>query len=81
MTAVDCSTLPDPANGSVSHTTGTTFGQTATYSCNPGYNLVGDCTRVCQATTVWSGSAPTCQCMLLLKLQHHVSTGIALQDA
>ena len=63
--AVNCGSLPDPANGSVNHTAGTTFGQTATYSCNTGYNLVGDSTRTCQATGNWSGSAPTCQSMLL----------------
>ena len=67
-TVVDCSTLTSPANGQVSHTAGTTFGQTATYSCNTGYNLVGDSTRTCQATGEWSGSAPTCQGMLLFQL-------------
>ena len=61
MTAVDCGTLTNPVNGQVSHPGGTTFGQTATYSCNTGYNLVGDSTRTCQATRVWSGSAPICQ--------------------
>ena len=66
-TVVDCSTLNDPANGQVS-ITGTTFGETATYSCNTGYNLVGDNTRTCQATGVWSGNEPTCQCMFLFKL-------------
>ena len=64
-TVVDCGTLSNPLNGQVSHTAGTTFGQTATYSCNTGYNLVGDSTRTCQARAEWSGSAPTCQCMLL----------------
>ena len=65
LTPVDCGTLTHPANGHVSHTGGTTLGQTATYSCNPGYNLVGDSSRKCQATGVWSGSAPTCQRMSL----------------
>ena len=65
LTVVDCGNLTDPVNGSVTHTSGTTFGQTATYSCNTGYNLVGDSTRTCQATGVWSGSEPTCQSMLL----------------
>ena len=60
-----CGSLPDPGNGSVNHTAGTTFGQTATYSCNTGYNLVGDSTRTCQASGNWSGSAPTCQGVLL----------------
>ena len=60
-TVVDCNNLPDPTNGQVSHTAGTTFGQTATYDCDAGYGLVGDSTRMCQATGMWSGSSPTCQ--------------------
>ena len=58
---MDCGSLTDPANGSVNHTAGTGLGQTATYSCNTGHNLVGDSTRTCQATGNWSGSVPTCQ--------------------
>ena len=58
---VDCGNLTDPTNGSVHHTAGTTNGQTATYSCYTGYNLVGNSTRTCQASGNWSGSAPTCQ--------------------
>ena len=65
-TVVGCAPLTDPANGSVTHTAGTDLGQTATYSCNTGYNLVGDSTRTCQATGNWSGSAPTCQGVYLL---------------
>ena len=61
MTVVDCSTLTRPANGQVSHTAGTTFGQTATYSCDTGFNLVGNSIRTCEATGLWSGSTPTCQ--------------------
>ena len=63
-TAVDCGALTNPVNGSVSHTAGTTFRKTANYSCNTGYNVVGGSTRTCQATGVWSESAPTCQGML-----------------
>ena len=57
---MDCGTLTDPANGQVNHTAGTTFGQTATYSCDTGYTLVGDSTRTCQADGMWSGNEPTC---------------------
>ena len=60
---MDCGSLTDPASGQVDLTSGTTFGQTATYSCNTGYNLVGDSTCTCQATGGWSGSAPTCEGM------------------
>ena len=58
---MDCGSLPDPTNGSVTLTAGTLLGQNATYSCDTGYNLVGDSTRTCQATGNWSGSEPTCQ--------------------
>ena len=61
LTAVNCGTLTSPVNGRVSHTAGTTFGKTATYSCNTGYDLVGSSARTCQSTRRWSGSAPTCQ--------------------
>ena len=67
---MDCGALTDPANGQVSHPDGTTFGQTATYSCNTGFNIVGDSTRTCEATGDWSGSAPTCQRMLLTFYMH-----------
>ena len=62
---MDCGSLTNPTNGRVSHTTGTTYGKRATYSCNTGYNLVGGSTRTCLATRRWSGSAPTCQGVLL----------------
>ena len=61
LTAVHCGNLTDPANGQVNHTAGTTYGQTATYSCNTGYDLVGNSTRTCQAEGNWSGSEPTCE--------------------
>ena len=64
LIVVDCGNLTDPAQGKVNYTSGTTFGQTATYTCNMSYNLVGDSTRTCQATGQWSGSAPTCEGML-----------------
>ena len=63
---VDCGNLTDPANGNVTHTTGTDLGQTATYRCDTGYNLVGDRTRTCQARGNWSGNAPTCQGMFIM---------------
>ena len=61
LTVVNCGVLTNPASGQVSHTAGTTYGQTATYSCNTGYSLVGSSTRTCQATGNWSGNSPTCQ--------------------
>ncbi len=33
----------------------------ATYSCDTGYNLVGNTMRTCQANETWTGSDPTCE--------------------
>ena len=42
--------------------TGTTFGEAATYSCNTGYQLSGSATVTCQETGSWS-TPPSCECM------------------
>jgi hypothetical protein len=55
----DCPAPPSIANGAPT-TTGTTFGSTATYACNPGYELSGTATDTCQADRSWSDSPPTC---------------------
>ena len=66
LTVVECRSLNAITNGQVNHSAGTTFGQTATYSCDTGYTLEGNSTRTCQANGMWSGSEPTCQGVLML---------------
>ena len=56
---VDCGTLTDPGNGTVTFTT-TTFGSTATYHCDTGYTLNGGMNTTCLSDGTWSESAPTC---------------------
>ena len=57
---VDCGSLQNPTNGTVS-VTGTTFGSTASYSCSgSNYLLVGAAERTCQANGMWSESVPQC---------------------
>lgn len=64
-TAITCSALPSIANGSISYPSSQNWGSVATYSCSPGYTLVGgNTTRTCGGVSnpgTWSGSAPTCQ--------------------
>jgi len=58
---VDCGAPPAaPADGSVSYTD-TTFGATATYDCDPGFDRVGAGSVTCQADGSWSDVAPTCE--------------------
>ena len=47
----------------------------AIYSCDDGYSLVGDASRTCLETGLWSGTAPTCnskyfQCTLVEAYLH-----------
>ena len=59
ISIVSCVDLTDPANGQVVES-GFTPASTATYTCNSGYQLVGDSPRTCQDNGQWSGTAPTC---------------------
>ena len=56
--AVNCGQLSNPNNGSVSFT-GIVFGSTATYTCDPGYGIVGYTAQVCQVDY----KSPECQGM------------------
>ncbi|XP_064386240.1 P-selectin-like isoform X2 [Halichondria panicea] len=57
---VNCGSLEAPSNGAVSTSSGTTFMMTATYTCNPGYTLIGANTRTCGGDGQWTPVAPTC---------------------
>ena len=61
FTAVNCGALTDPMNGMVDTSSGTTFMNTATYTCDTGYILIGTSTRMCQSDAVWSSATPTCE--------------------
>lgn len=47
------------ANGEFNASSGTTFGETATQSCNDGYTFAGDETVSCTASG-WNGTVATC---------------------
>ena len=57
----DCPSLTNITNGMVETLHGLSTGQIATYTCNPGYDIIGDLTRTCQENGSWSGSEPFCQ--------------------
>ena len=55
-----CPSLSAPSNGKV-QVEGVKPGSSARYSCNDGYKLRGDNTRICQEGGQWSGQEPICQ--------------------
>ena len=65
---INCSSLPAPTNGFID-ITDTGFKDMVVYSCQTGYNLIGNNYRICQANATWSGQAPICQS----KICHQVS--------
>ena len=69
ISVADCGFLMDPENGVVT-INGRTFGSTATYQCDEGFNLVGNETRICQENGEWSDSQPTCESQLSTNFWH-----------
>uniref|UniRef100_A0A671RXC0 CUB and sushi domain-containing protein 1-like n=1 Tax=Sinocyclocheilus anshuiensis TaxID=1608454 RepID=A0A671RXC0_9TELE len=63
--AAYCSTPDPPVNGSVHSQTGTKLGSTLRFSCDRGFNLIGQttatCTRTLQGIYQWNAPVPLCQ--------------------
>ena len=59
VVTVTCPSLPNPGNGIVD-VRGNQPGDTAVYSCNPGFTLDGEGARTCVEDGEWSGDEPTC---------------------
>ena len=68
-----CPPLPDIDNGVVDWS-GLSPGGVATYTCDPGFILVGGPTRICRDNGTWSDEEPTCECKLLSSLHVYCSS-------
>ncbi|XP_078574744.1 receptor-type tyrosine-protein phosphatase S-like [Branchiostoma floridae x Branchiostoma japonicum] len=55
---VQCPTLTAPENGAVNG--GNSYQDVVQFTCNHGYQLIGDSSRTCQADRTWTGADPTC---------------------
>ena len=56
----NCGQIAAPENGSVSTPDGTWVGTLATFSCEMGFELIGEETLQCLDNRAWSGDAPEC---------------------
>ena len=63
LVAVNCGPLSVPINGS-SYGDSTVFPNSVLFKCDPGFNLNGSLTRICQANGTWSGLEVICVGML-----------------
>ncbi|XP_063967900.1 uncharacterized protein LOC129280080 [Lytechinus pictus] len=59
--AIECGPTPSVHNASLSHLTSSTYRGTAVYSCNEGYELVGNPSVYCMSNGDWSAADFTCQ--------------------
>ncbi|XP_020615812.1 CUB and sushi domain-containing protein 3-like isoform X2 [Orbicella faveolata] len=59
--AKDCGFLQVPVNGSLVGLYLTTFPNSLTFACDPGFILKGSRVRHCEANAVWSGNETVCQ--------------------
>ena len=61
---IQCDNLTIPSNGGMSCSSGIMGmgyeGETCTFTCNTGYELIGSSTRTCQSDGNWSGSQTRC---------------------
>ena len=57
---IDCGSLDPPLNGFLD-INDTSFQSMAIYSCENGYNLIGESQRTCTINATWSGEDPICQ--------------------
>eukprot|EP00117_Sycon_ciliatum_P031628 scpid5507/ scgid24698/ Sushi, von Willebrand factor type A, EGF and pentraxin domain-containing protein 1; CCP module-containing protein 22; Polydom; Selectin-like osteoblast-derived protein; Serologically defined breast cancer antigen NY-BR-38 len=55
-----CGALPSLSNGTIAGTQ-YTFGETLVFTCDSGFQLLGENSTVCQADGAWSSSVPTCE--------------------
>ena len=61
----DCNHPDKPGNGSVLISS-TKYKGRATYACDVGFVMVGDLVRICTENGTWNGTAPVCNCIVLI---------------
>ncbi|XP_074078657.1 LOW QUALITY PROTEIN: complement receptor type 2-like [Macrotis lagotis] len=59
--SIDCPSPPMIPNGQHSHSGPVAPGLSVTYSCEPGYLLIGEKTIHCLSSGVWNATAPKCK--------------------
>ncbi len=64
LIAFDCGPLDNPLNGTVD-VGSTTVSSEARYTCDSGFDIIGNEVRMCEVDSAWSGMEPECRRELL----------------
>ena len=75
-----CPKLVPPANGNV-YISGVRSEARVIYSCNTGYQLLGNKVRTCLVSGVWSGSVPNCSEVICPLPSHPKNGHVSLDNA
>ena len=59
LPGLPCEQIVSPHNGRM-NCSGLVTGSECSFTCNPGYSLSGSRTRLCQASSRWSGERTSC---------------------
>ena len=65
FSAQPCENISAPKNGAMV-CSGQVTDASCTFSCNPGYDLVGSQSRTCLATSRWGGNWTSCEGIFLM---------------
>ncbi len=74
-TGTECDQLKPPEYGDVK-LSGLTIGSHATYTCEDGFELLGNEFRSCEADGEWSGTDPTCQGIIEMLACNNVQVAV-----
>lgn len=63
FTAVRCSNVIVPENGGIKELNGDAgdFASVVQFTCNEGYELIGNLTIYCKTGSIWSHETPVCE--------------------
>ena len=58
---IDCEPPPPIAHGNATYNGTAVESSYATYTCDPGYDLIGSTNRKCLISSEWDGESPKCK--------------------
>ena len=82
ISLVQCTSLSSPTNGNIScdSTDVSRYEDQCSFSCDPGYELIGSSSRQCLSNGSWSGSDVTCDILHCDNLTDTIENSVLAND-